>query len=431
MDSLLKLFQKSSSISSRFVAGRLKYVWPVLICLGMAGIFMVNKASSQITPLEGYGLTPISSTESKQPAPEPVDTPNLPVDTLALKTPETPDNSFKAAQAMVAGKKPELALEILDPLLKAYPNNTDYLLLQAVIGLQLNHPVEKMRTTLLKAIEQAPNYADLYQVFLQTCQTTPHQEAPCTAVRQKAREAFPNQFWWYLSIPENTASGKLSSQWLEQDIAAIQHYLEETPGNDEARFLLAKRLVWKEDFLAAMANFEQVLLSQPGNLSFIEGKSWALTIQAGQAYQQNRFKEARKLLFQASSLTPDKEVNARLMVLTCQQIGNADCLTEVSLIDKQFNRPYWSADYRAVLDSSGNLDNQWFQDRMDRLNRALKDNPDLIEALETRARLFGWKGMNQAALKDYNALERLFPGNVEYSACKAKIMNRLQPASSK
>lgn len=343
---------------------------------------------------------------------------------IGLKKPEDPDAKFKTAQHLLYEHKPRLTLEIITPLLHAYPDNVDYLLLEASAHLQLKeHSIPDIRKSLQRAITLAPDYADLYKVFLRTCH--PVWDSECKALQMKAETRFPNTFWWYRPVPEKTASGELNQHWLDSDILAIQHYLAQHPQNDDAKLLLAKRMVWKKEFKKASTLFGDILLSQPANTAFLEGKSWALTIEAGHAYQKKAFKTARNLLKQAIDITPEREATGRLLALTCQQINDTNCKTDLNLIDRQFSSPYWAVTYQAVFDTSGKLDKKWYLDRINRLNKALIKSPNTVEALEIRARLLSWGNKNKEALQDYQQLEMLSPNNQDYIISKARILNKL------
>lgn len=100
-------------------------------------------------------------------------------------------------------------------------------------------------------------------------------------------------------------------------IAVLEQRLAEYPGDEEARFLLARTLAWSRRWDAAMARYDQLLGQSPDNADYLLGK--------GQVFVwSGRPAEALPLLERARSMAPDYEGVWRLESQALLAAGGAE-----------------------------------------------------------------------------------------------------------
>ncbi len=100
-------------------------------------------------------------------------------------------------------------------------------------------------------------------------------------------------------------------------IGVLEQRLAEYPGDEEARYLLARTLAWSRRWDAAMAEYDQLLDQSPDNADYLLGKSQVFV-------WSGRPAEALPLLERARTLAPDYEGVWRLESQALLATGDAE-----------------------------------------------------------------------------------------------------------
>ncbi|MDX1515113.1 MAG: YaiO family outer membrane beta-barrel protein, partial [Gammaproteobacteria bacterium] len=142
------------------------------------------------------------------------------------------------------------------------------------------------------------------------------------------------------------AKEAIDAKQFERAQALLEPIVAGRPNDEEARFLLARVLSWREQFAASLAQYDVLLGRSPGNADYLLGKAQVL-------YWSGRSADALPVITEARRLAPDYAAVWRLEIGVLAALGGEENLARARRLRQQAVARFPDQEFDPVVSDTG------------------------------------------------------------------------------